>query len=135
MKSTKTLKDASQAFCPNLDSPARGKIGAGNIVSHGKERERYTCKMCKKTFGAYQGTMFKGLRKPEELMVIVVTLLAYGCPLKRLCMPCTWTNEQRPDGKSERESIDKRFTAIRSCKPNWICNMCRPMRSEGKAAK
>ncbi len=24
--------------------------------------------------------MFEGLRKPEELMVIVVTLLAYGCP-------------------------------------------------------
>ena len=24
--------------------------------------------------------MFAGLRKPEELIVIVVTLLAYGCP-------------------------------------------------------
>src|SRR5260370_2917851 len=36
--------------------------------------------MCKKTFGAHQGTMFEGLRKPEELIVIVVTLLAYGCP-------------------------------------------------------
>jgi transposase-like protein/IS1 family transposase len=80
MKSTRTLKDASQLFCPNLDCPARGKIGAGNLVSHGKERERYKCKMCKKTFGIHQGTMFEGLRKPEELIVIVVTLLAYGCP-------------------------------------------------------
>jgi transposase-like protein/IS1 family transposase len=80
MKNTKSLKDASQLFCPNEDCPARGKIGAGHIVSHGKERERYKCKMCKKTFGAYQGTMFEGLRKPEELIVIVVTLLAYGCP-------------------------------------------------------
>jgi transposase-like protein/IS1 family transposase len=84
MKSTKILKDASQLFCPNLDCPARGKIGAGNIVSHGKERERYNCKMCKKTFGAHQGTMFEGLRKPEELIVIVVTLLAYGCPLQAI---------------------------------------------------
>jgi transposase-like protein/IS1 family transposase len=80
MKNTKALTDASQLFCPNWDCPARGKIGAGNIVSHGKERERYKCKVCRKTFGAHQGTMFEGLRKPEELVVIVVTLLAYGCP-------------------------------------------------------
>src|SRR6266567_3437456 len=84
MKSTKTLKDASQVFCPNLDCPARGKIGAGNLVSHGKERERYKCKMCKKTFGIHQGTMFEGLRNPEELIVIVVTLLAYGCPAQAI---------------------------------------------------
>lgn len=76
MKSTETLKDASQLFCPNLDGPARGKVGAGNIVRHGKKREDYKCKMCKKRFGIHQGTMFEGLRKPEELMVIVVTLLA-----------------------------------------------------------
>jgi transposase-like protein/IS1 family transposase len=80
MKNTKALKDASQLFCPNEDCPARGKMGAGNIVSHGKARERYKCKMCKKTFGAHQGTMFEGLRKPEELIVIVIPLLAYGCP-------------------------------------------------------
>lgn len=80
MNNTTTLKDASQLFCPNEDCPARGKMGGGNIVSHGKERERYKCKMCKKTFSAHQGTMFEGLRKPEELIVVVVTLLAYGCP-------------------------------------------------------
>src|SRR6266487_24259 len=80
MKNTKSLKDASLLFCPNEDGPARGKMGAGNIVSHGKARERYQCKLCKKTFNAHRGTMFEGLRKPKELIVIVVTLLAYGCP-------------------------------------------------------
>ncbi|GHO68391.1 hypothetical protein KSC_072830 [Ktedonobacter sp. SOSP1-52] len=55
-------------------------MGASNLVSHGKERERYKCRMCKKTFSAHQRTMFEGLCKPEELIVIVVTLLAYGCP-------------------------------------------------------
>jgi transposase-like protein/IS1 family transposase len=84
MKSTKTLKDASQLFCPNSDCSARGKVGAGNLVSHGKERERYKCKICKKTFSGSQGTMFEGLRKPEELIVIVVTLLAYGCPAQAI---------------------------------------------------
>src|SRR5579885_512872 len=80
MKSTEKQKDASQTFCPNWDCSARGKIGAGNVVSHGKKRKRYKGKICGKTFSAYQGTMFEGLRKPEELIVIVVTLLSYGCP-------------------------------------------------------
>ena len=80
MNNTEQAKDALQLFCPNMDCPARGKIGAGNLVSHGKKRERYKCQMCGKTFGARQGTMFAGLRKPKELIVIVVSLLAYGCP-------------------------------------------------------
>jgi transposase-like protein len=84
MKNAKSLKNAWQLFCLNEACPARGKIGAGNLVSHGKKRERYQCKICKKTFCAHQGTMFEGLHKPEELIVIVVTLLAYGCPSQAL---------------------------------------------------
>jgi transposase-like protein len=72
--------DASSVFCPNLECPARGKIGQKNIVIHSRKRPRYRCKTCKKTFSAREGTMFAGLRKPEELIVMVVTLLAYGCP-------------------------------------------------------
>ncbi|HEU5384244.1 MAG TPA: hypothetical protein VFV38_53310 [Ktedonobacteraceae bacterium] len=53
-------------------------------MSHGKKRERYKCKACGKTFCARQGTMFVGLRKPEKLIVIVVTLLAYGCPVQAI---------------------------------------------------
>src|SRR5260370_23498033 len=63
---------------------ARGKGGEGNIVSHGKRRARYRCKTCGKTFSAQAGTMFEGLRKPKELIVIVVTLLAYGCPTQAI---------------------------------------------------
>jgi transposase-like protein/IS1 family transposase len=84
MKKTEAQKDALQLFCPNLDCPARGKVGAGNLVSHRKKRERYKCKTCGKTFCARQGTMFVGLRKPEELIVIVVILLAYGCPVQAI---------------------------------------------------
>ena len=72
--------DASQVFCPNQECPARGKTGQGNIVVHSRQRPRYRCRTCRKTFSAREGTMFAGLRKPEELIVIVVTLLAYGCP-------------------------------------------------------
>src|SRR6266567_5049366 len=76
--------DTSRVFCPNLECPARGKMGAGNLVSHGKKRERYKCKTCGRTFCARQGTMLVGLRKPEELIVIVVTLLSYGCPVQAI---------------------------------------------------
>jgi transposase-like protein/IS1 family transposase len=72
--------DASQVFCPNLDCLARGQVGQGNIVIHSRTPGRYRCKTCKKTFSARRGTLFEGLRKPVELIVIVVTLLSYGCP-------------------------------------------------------
>jgi transposase-like protein len=84
MKKTEAQNDALPSFCPNLDCCARGKIGAGNLVSHGKKRERYKCKTCERTFCARQGTMLVGLRKPEEVIVIVVTLLAYGCPVQAI---------------------------------------------------
>src|SRR5437660_12211076 len=63
---------------------ARGKSGEGTIVSHGKARPRFRCKSCGKTFSAQAGTMFEGLRKPKTLIVIVVTLVAYGCPIQAI---------------------------------------------------
>jgi len=76
--------DASLQFCPNLTCSARGQTGQGNIVVHDRQRERYRCKVCKKTFTSRTGTTFEGLRKPTELIVIVVTLLTYGCPVQAI---------------------------------------------------
>src|SRR6266699_6232812 len=76
--------NASQVFCPNLPCIARGQVGQGNIVIHGRQRPRYRCKTCGKTFSAKEGTMFAGLRKPTEVIVTVVTLLAYGCPVQAI---------------------------------------------------
>jgi hypothetical protein len=59
-------------------------MGEGNITIHDRKRQRYRCKLCKQTFNARRGTMFEGLRKPMELVVIVVTLLSYGCPVKAI---------------------------------------------------
>lgn len=67
-------------FCPNLECRDRYKAGKGNIVSHGKKRVRYKCKTCQRTFSGRHGTMFYGLRSPEEEIVQVVTLVANGCP-------------------------------------------------------
>src|SRR5437764_10313935 len=83
-KTTEEQMNASTQFCPNVECMARGKVGQGNIVIHGKARPRYRGKSCGKTFSAREGTMFAGLRKPTELIVLVVTLLAYGCPLQAI---------------------------------------------------
>jgi transposase-like protein len=76
--------NASQVFCPNLDCKARGTVGQGTIVIHSRKRPRYRCKTCGKTFSAKEGTLFAGLRKPTEMIVLVVTLLAYGCPVQAI---------------------------------------------------
>ena len=74
----------SEQFCPNSACLARGKVGEGNIRIHDRRRQRYRCRQCKCTFSARRGTMLEGLRKPTELIVIVVTLLAYGCPVQAI---------------------------------------------------
>jgi hypothetical protein len=76
--------NASLQFCPNLACSARGQIGQGTITIHGRRRPRYRCRTCGRTFSARRGTMWEGLRKPTELIVVVVPLLAYGCPLQAI---------------------------------------------------
>ena len=76
--------DASKQFCPNEVCSARGQKEQGNIIIHDRKRQRYRCKVCKHTFSARRGTMFEGLRKPMDLIVIVVTLLTYGCPVQAI---------------------------------------------------
>src|SRR6266478_915079 len=84
MQTSSEPMDTSHQFCPNEACSARGQIGAGNITIHDRQRQRYRCKSCKQTFSARRGTMFEGLRKPKALIVIVVTLLPYGCPIQAI---------------------------------------------------
>ncbi len=72
--------DSQTTFCPNVDCPAKGQPGQGNIVIHSLKYSRYKCKECGQTFTATKGTPFYRLRHDQELVVRVVTLLAWGCP-------------------------------------------------------
>jgi transposase-like protein len=72
--------DSHSTFCPNLACPARGQLGHGNIVIHSRRHQRYKCRECGRTFTATKGTPFYRLRHQQELVVQVVTLLAWGCP-------------------------------------------------------
>ena len=76
--------DASKQFCPNEACSARGKIGEGNIRIHSYRPERYRCQKCKKTFSARRGTMMEGLRTPAEVVMRVIILLSYGCPIQAI---------------------------------------------------
>jgi transposase-like protein len=76
--------DASKQFCPNWACSARGHIGEGNSSIHDRKRQRTRCKVCKRTLSAHRGTMLEGLGKPGDLIVIVVTLLTYGCPVQAI---------------------------------------------------
>lgn len=68
-----------QVVCPNSACGASTRIG---VHSH-KER-RYICHACKRTFADTNGTLLYRLKQPLDLVVLVLTLLAYGCPTTAL---------------------------------------------------
>jgi transposase-like protein len=73
-----------EQFCPNQDCPARGKVGAGNIVIHSQKEQRCKCTSCGKTFSIRKGTALYGIKHCMDLFVVVVTLSAHGCPLQAI---------------------------------------------------
>ena len=73
-----------EGWCPNLDCPARGQVGQGNIGVHSRKERRYRCQVCRKTFGARTGTLFHRRRTDAALIILVITLVSWGCPLVAL---------------------------------------------------
>src|SRR5215204_3096776 len=80
----RTIMDPTTTFCPNRNCPARGQTGQGNIGIHSQKEHRFICHACHHTFSARKGTVFYRLRTSAETVVIVVTLLAHGCPLQAI---------------------------------------------------
>jgi transposase-like protein len=71
-----------EQVCPNEACHASGKDGGIRIHSRGERR--YRCKCCGRTFSETRETALYGLKKPHELFVTVVSLLAHGCPLQAI---------------------------------------------------
>ena len=69
-----------QVFCLNNDCPAKGQIGKGNINIHSRQKKQYRCQECGIPFAATKGTLFYRLKTKPEIVVLVLILLAYGCP-------------------------------------------------------
>jgi transposase-like protein len=68
----------------NPDCPARGRPGLGNIRVHSRKERRYHCTNCDRTFAATRDTPLYRLKKPTELVMIVLTLLCPGCALQAI---------------------------------------------------
>jgi transposase-like protein len=86
--------DPTTVFCPNGHCPARGQTGLGTIGIHARKEQRFICHACHKTFSATAGTVFSRLRTSAETVVIVVTLLAHGCPGHAIVAACGF--DERP---------------------------------------
>jgi transposase-like protein len=76
--------DPQPPFCPNLDCPARGQAGEGNVIGHGRSRPRFKCTVCGQTFSPHRGTPLYRRRSSTELITLVITLLAHGCPISAI---------------------------------------------------
>lgn len=73
--------DPSSRFCPHSACSKHGQLGQANIIVHSRKERRFRCTACGHTFAATTGTPYYRLHTAEVLFTLVVTLLAYGCPL------------------------------------------------------
>ena len=73
-----------QLFCHNIDCPARGQTGKGNIVIHSQKEKRCQCTECRQTFATSKGTLFYRLRTDSQQVIWVIVLLANGCPVQAI---------------------------------------------------
>ena len=62
--------------CPKSDCGASDRIGI-----HSLKKRLYKCHTCRRTFAETTGTMLYGLKHSIKLVLIVLSLLAYGCPI------------------------------------------------------
>jgi transposase-like protein len=76
--------DPQGQFCRNRACRAYGRTGEGHVVIHSRAERRYRCKRCGRTFAETVGTALHRLRTARDEVVLVVTLLAYGCPVQAI---------------------------------------------------
>lgn len=72
-----------EQFCHNEDCWVYGRKGEGHIVIHSPKEQRYRCKRCARIFSATKGSAFYRIHKPHELVLMLLTLLAHGCPVHK----------------------------------------------------
>ena len=69
---------------------------------HSQKERRYQCNRCRRTFTETRDTPFYRMHKPKWLVVAVLTLLAYGCPLQAIV--AAFGIDERTLARWQRES-------------------------------
>jgi transposase-like protein len=77
-----------EQVCHNPQCWVYGRPRAGEIVIHSQKEQRYRCKRCGTTFSATRQTALYRIHHPHALVITVVTLLAYGCPVQAIVVAC-----------------------------------------------
>jgi transposase-like protein len=94
--------DPHRRFCHNPECWAYTRAGEGHIVIHSRKERHYRWKRCGQTFSATKGTPLYRAHKPHELIVTIVTLLAYGCPSQAIV--AAFSLDERTVARWQRES-------------------------------
>jgi hypothetical protein len=76
--------DPHTQWCHNQGCRAFGRLGEGHVVIHSQKERRYQCNRCRRTFSETTHPPFYRMHKPKWLVVAVLTLVAYGCPLQAI---------------------------------------------------
>ena len=120
--------DPTTVFCPKRHCPARGQTGRGNIGIHARKDNRFICHECHTTFSATTGTMVYRLRTSAETVVIVVTVLAHGCPVHAIVAAFGCDERTRADwwARSGRQGQAVHEYLV---EPPRAWDKCKPMRS------
>jgi transposase-like protein len=96
--------------CPNPACGTSGRIGV-----HSHHDRRYICHACRRTFAETVGTPFYGLKHPTWLVVLVLTLLAYGCPIPAIVAACALDERTVADWQQKAGQHAKQLQAQVVC--------------------
>jgi transposase-like protein len=121
-----------EVFCPNIDCPARGQRGKRNLSIHDRREKRYRCSECQGTFVATKGTLFYRLRTDPQIVLCVITLLVYGCPLQAIVKTFGF-DERTVKSWWLRAGVHCRAGPCMSTqwvRANWSCSKCKRTRSK-----
>ena len=74
---TESPLNPTLAACPHCGE-------AEHVWIHSQKERRYRCSTCGRTFAETKGTIFYQLQYPMWVVVLIVTLLAHGCPVQAI---------------------------------------------------
>jgi transposase-like protein len=94
--------DPHEQFCHNRRCSAYGRSGEGHLVIHSHKERRYRCKRCGRTFTETKDTAFYRMHKPRWLVLAVMTLLSYGCPVQAIVV--AFDLDERTVARWQKES-------------------------------
>jgi len=100
------------------------------IGIHSYAERRYRCHGCGRTFAETQGTAFFGLHYPIWVVVLVVSLLAFGCPVAAIvaafCLDertvLSWQRKASQHGQQVQETMAQQHPVeLGQVQPDELC--------------